>query len=441
MKIKIIENPEVKLIAETRGKELGPKELVAFGARGTIKKADPYQLYIEAKKEGKLNEYINRILDVTIGSGHIDVLDQAIYTFIFKEVPRLTTLFLVSPPYLSHLQQSMRYVEPYGIYIPNELRSEKKIIENMKYGIYLYYELVEKGVPKEDARFVIPLYTVTNILTVGNMREYTHIYLMAREKDTPPINRKVIETALSQVDKELIKDRGANYVKIRYYPAPNLFSKYNYIKDLIKKYGKNKVSLISYNEPIDIDEEQLKKAIKYGDESYLGILKHLNYTFLVRMSLVTYHQAVRQRTWNHHVESIYHALERLDYIVPPSIQKKGLEKPFKKYIEETYNIYKEYRESYPEKIIIGIVSHAHTVYDLIRIDGWNYVGAIPLRRCLRAQWEIRMIMSDISRQITKINKKLGKYSLPTCRTIGECFEKRPCQHIEKLLAMKPLITI
>ncbi len=433
--------PTVKLVATIKGKELGPKELVVFGARGTLKKGDPYELYKESKDRNEIEEIIPRILDATIGSGHIDVLDQAIYTFIFKDVPRLTTLFLVSPPYLSHLQQSMRYVEPYAIYVPPELKKEKAIVNGMKDGIKLYYKFVEQGVPKEDARFLIPLYTVTNILTTGNVRELTHLYLMSKDPGVPPINKRIVKEAIEKIDPELIKNREANYKRMRYFPAPNLFNTEDHLDELITQQGTETARLITYNEPMKIDESRLMKAIKYGDESYMGILKHFTYTFLAKMSLVTYHQAVRQRTWHHHVESIYHALNRLDYIVPPSIIRHRLEKKFREYVEYMYRLYIEYKESYPKEILVGTVTHAHTVYDLIKIDGWNYVGALPLRRCLRAQWEIRNLMSIISRYVTKVNPVLGKYSLPTCRTIGKCFEKRPCPHVDKLLATTPLINI
>jgi len=432
-------NPSAKLVAWIQGENLGPKELVAFGARGTIKRGDPYTLYREALESGDINNTINRILNVTIGSGHIDVLDQATYTFVFSDIPRLATLFLVSPPYLSHLQQSMRYVEPYGVYLPPELNEENEIRQAMEEGIKLYYKLVELGAPKEDARFILPLYTVTNIQTTGNVREYTHLYLMARDQGVPPICRELVNMAIDQIDKELTMDREANYNRMRYFPAPNLFNLEDHLSSLIERYGESNVTLLSYNHPIDIDENMLKKAIKYGDESYLGVLKHISYTFLLRMSIVTYHQAVRQRTWQHHVESIYKALNRLDYITPPSIIKLGLHGKFREYVEKLYKLYHTWRETYPTNILIGIVSHAHTVYDLVKIDGWNYIGALPLRRCLRAQWEIRQLMSEVSRLISRVNPKLGKYSLPTCRTLGVCYEKRPCEHVDKLLAMEPII--
>lgn len=434
-------SPNVKLIAETRGGELGPRELVVFGAKGTMKKGDPYTLYQKAKKEGDIDKIMSRILNATVGSGHIDVLDQATYTFVFSDIPRLTTLFIVSPPYLSHLQQSMRYVEPYGIYLPDELKDINEIKKALAMGIKLYYKFVEMGVPKEDARFITPLYTVTNIQTTGNVRAFTHLLLMALDKGTPPINKDIIDKAVSMIDKELIKDRVANYRRIRYFPAPNLFSTETHLNKLISEFGGGVATLLSYAEPTSIDENKLKYAIKHGDESYLGILKHFSYTFLVKMSLVTYHQAVRQRTWIHHVESIYHALERFDIVTPPSIIRLGLHRKYRDYVETLYNLYTDYIESIPRNILVGIVSQAHTIYDLIRIDGWNYVGAIPLRRCLRAQWEIRNLMSEISRLITKINPILGKYSLPTCRTLGECYEKRPCNNVEKLLSMKPIIDI
>jgi thymidylate synthase (FAD) len=446
MKRKIIDiRPEARLISYSGGGELGPEELVAFGARSTIKKKDPYQLYREAKAEGRLRETIDRVLSVTIGSGHIDVLDQAYFTFIFTNIPRLTTLFLVSPTYLSHLQQSMRYVEPYGIYLPEEIKGEKEVIREMENTMKLYYTMAENGVPKEDARFILPLYTVTNIITVGNARELTHLLLMAKEDGVPKITRELIEKAIAEAGRKapnLFLDRGPNYNKLRYYPAPNLFTKTNnHIKNIIRRLRPDPVRMLSYTEPFEIDEDELKDALKKDDERYFGLLKNIGYTFIVKMSIATYHQAVRQRTWNHYVESIYDSLERLEYIIPPTV---GLSPYRDKYIEQVERLYKLYRglidRGYKEEDAIGVVSHAHVIHDVIRIDGWNYIGALPLRRCLRAQWEIRKIVTEISKYVSNKNPVLGKYSLPSCRVFGTCDEKRPCEHIDLLLSKKPLIS-
>ena len=43
------------------------------------------------------------------------------------------------------------------------------------------------------------------------------------------------------------------------------------------------------------------------------------------MSLNAFHQAIRQRTWNQSVQSIYDALKRNEIVVPPKVRVAGLE--------------------------------------------------------------------------------------------------------------------
>ena len=436
--------PKVKLTAKLSENNMGPEELVAFGAHATIKKEDAYTLYQQALKEDKAEKIKERLLNTTIGSGHIDVLDQAVFTFILRDIPRLSTLFLVSPLYLSHLQQSMRYVQPYGIYLPNEIAEENNVKNLVSNSIKLYYKMVEDGVPKEDARFVIPLYTVTNIQTVGNARELTHLYLMSKDKGIPPITKKIVGEMIklaSQEASELFMDRGPNFNRLRYYPAPNLFTSRNiYIEKLIEEYKPDTVTMISYNQPFKIMEDELLKALKENDERYFAMLRHNTYLFLAKMSLTTFHQAVRQRTWKHNVESIYDSLKRIDYIIPPEITRRGWREKYIDIVESLYTLYKDLVErGYNREIAVGLIPHAHRIYDIIEIDAWNYIGALPIRRCLRAQWEIRILSSDISRYISRINQAIGKYSLPPCRVFGYCPEKNPCDFVDILLKQKPIV--
>ncbi len=436
--------PYVKLIAYLHSEDLTPEDLIAFGARATIRREDPIILYKEVLERGILNEVRRRMLDITIGSGHISVLDQAVFTFIFRDIPRLGTLFLVSPLYLSHLQQSMRYVEPYGVYLPSEILRDKRVKSIVIKSFKLYYAMVSDGIPKEDARYILPLYTVTNIQTVGNARELTHLILMAKGRCVPKIIKMLIDMMIQEVSKiapEVFKDRGANYNVLKYYPSPNLFTEDDHISNLASTYEYPDIKLVSYNIVFNVKREELIEALKNESEELMNLLKHNTYTFLVKMSIAALHQALRQRTWMHIVESIYHALNRLEYVIPPEIRRRGWSDKFKEIVEELYRLYHQLiNEGYKKSEVIGLISHAHKIYDLIRIDEWNYVNAVPIRRCMRAQWEIRMICNDISRYISQMNPAIGQYSLPPCRVFGVCPEKRPCEYKDIFLKRKPLIS-
>ncbi len=444
MKIGILK-PKIKLIAYLRGKRMGPEELVAFGAHATLKKEGPETLYLKALKEGNTDKLINRILDVTLSSGHLSVLDQAVYTFSIRDVPRLATLYLVQPLYLSHLQQSMRRVEPYGLYIPRFIKKYEDILFK---SIDLYYKMVSNGVPKEDARYVIPLYTVTNILTCGNARELTHLSLMTRSEYTPDIIRKIVDDMIIKASKKspnLFKDWGENYNILRYYPAPNIFRRPGdeidkfivYLRDLS---GGSPTYLYSYSEAYKPSNEEVIKAIKDQNQAILTLLRNNNYNIITRMSLSAFHQAIRQRTWNHIPESIYNALNRLDYIIPYTIRRSKYIDDYRDMVLRLHRLYhKLIKEGVRMTEAIGVVSHAHVIYDLINIDGWNLISSLPIRRCIKAQWEIRYIAGDIAKAVGRVNRLLAIYTLPNCMTLGACPEKYPCEYVDKFVNVGPLI--
>lgn len=447
-----IAKPKIYLIAESRG-EFGPEELVVYGANACIKKIDPLSIYKDHVASGiDINQFKERVLNATIGSGHLGVLDQATFTFVIRDVPRITTLFLVSPIYLSHLQQSMRSVEPYGYYIPESIAKSKlynavksEIIRSIK----LYYKLTRWGVPKEDARYVIPLYTVTNIQTTGNARELTHLYIMSLDENIPTITKYVINKMWRELNSRyplLFADRRINMNRIRYYPAPQIFCLKDYIDEVISSLDNikiNEVKLINYVDLVKFPGKKIFEAVLHGDESALSILKLNKYIFASKMSLVTLHQILRQRTWHHITESIYRALKRLEYVTPPSIIQKRLSREYQYQVERLYDLYiKLVNEGVDFKDAVGVISHAHTIIDIFTIDGWNMVSTVPLRRCLKAQWEIRKIMNDISLYIANISKELSQLSLPTCLLQGYCAEKYPCEFkdifIEKSVQLRKL---
>jgi len=164
------------VIASLRGEEMEPVDLVVYGAYSTLKKAPSHILKRMDLEAGNVEKRRERLLNVTLESGHLSV-----------------------PLYLSHLQQSMRRVEPYGLTLPESLRGIGWLDSLLDQSLDLYYEMVNDGIPKEDARYVIPLYSSTNIQTVGNAREYTNLLLLSRQEGVPTITRRIVEEIINEL--------------------------------------------------------------------------------------------------------------------------------------------------------------------------------------------------------------------------------------------------
>jgi len=124
------------------------------------------------------------LIKKVIQKGHHSVLEHALATFRIKEGSRVFTHEMVRHRLMSPSQESQRYVE-YGktkefeFVIPPTVENtnlkdkfRKKALELKDF----YEEMVKAGVPKEDARYILPNATVSEIVISANFRELRHIF-------------------------------------------------------------------------------------------------------------------------------------------------------------------------------------------------------------------------------------------------------------------------
>jgi len=444
------EKPKTDLVAMLKGhklKNLGPEEIAIYGALGCFEEKSPLQLYQEDKKKlskKKFEKKKEKILQETSGRGHGSVLDQNRFTFVIENIPRLATLQLCLPQYLEHLQQSLRRAKAdRGFYLPKAIENSKHFEETVRLlnkSFSLYEDMNKEGIPGEDARYILPLYTRTNIQTTGNARELMHLHYMSRKDNMPTIVKETVEEMIEKLTKaapKLFKERETNYELLAWYPSSQLFAlKNKTMERIIKEYGTKDINVLPRaNYGFYLHKEELEKAVKERDEAELANLKHIHYTFLVKMSLACFHQATRQRTWDQSVESIYHAIEKGEFITPKSIGKH--EKYSKEYENMNQKMLKLYSNLVDDKILpqdaIGILPHSLAVYDLIHINGWNAIHSIGKRTCIEAQGEIRNIAKKMAEIIQASDPVLGKYTQPQGVVYGRCPEKNPCGYCDKIL--------
>jgi len=100
-------------------------------------------------------------------------------TFFIGGITRVATAQLTRHRTLSFLQQSFRYTSPTEdeflhppTLIESDLVREAQDLVSTSHG--LYRKLVSEGVPKEDARFYLPLGTTTRIIVGGSQRWLEH---------------------------------------------------------------------------------------------------------------------------------------------------------------------------------------------------------------------------------------------------------------------------
>ena len=154
-----------------------PERVVAMAARLCYSASGAEEL-AERLSEEKVREMVRKMVKI----GHGSTLEHASFTFGIEGVSRVLTHQLVRHRIASYDQQSQRYVAAHGFqYItpptiaerPEAKAKYEALMETIR-GVY--DELMEMGVPKEDARYVLANATETKILVTMNARSLMHFF-------------------------------------------------------------------------------------------------------------------------------------------------------------------------------------------------------------------------------------------------------------------------
>ena len=153
-----------------------PEKLPAMAATLTHSKIKPEDL---AKKSDK---DLSAVLKQVMRLGHTSVIEHASFTFAISDVSRSLTHQLVRHRIASYSQQSQRYVnlnEPNYVIPPTieKNKNMKKAYEETMGIIWDHYnKLLELKIPAEDARYVLPNGTCTNIMVTMNARSLLNFF-------------------------------------------------------------------------------------------------------------------------------------------------------------------------------------------------------------------------------------------------------------------------
>lgn len=180
-----------------------------------------------------------------IASGHESVLEHWSATFAVSGVSRALTHQLVRHRIASYSQQSQRYVnmEGFDYVMPESIinstkkvsyRMEPDMFENMEWvketprEAYeyimrdiadLYHELLNAGIPEEDARYILPNACTTNIVVTMNARQLRHLFALRccerAQKEIRELANKMLEECI-KVAPNIFSDAGPSCVQRGY---------------------------------------------------------------------------------------------------------------------------------------------------------------------------------------------------------------------------------
>ena len=154
-----------------------PERVVAMAARLCYSASGAEELS-ERLSEAEVQKMVKKM----VALGHASTIEHVSFTFGIEGVSRVLTHQLVRHRIASYDQQSQRYVAAHGFqYITpptveaNSVAKERfdKLLSEIRSA---YDDLVEMGIPKEDARYVLANATETKILVTMNARALLHFF-------------------------------------------------------------------------------------------------------------------------------------------------------------------------------------------------------------------------------------------------------------------------
>lgn len=137
--------------------------------------------------------------------GHLSTLRFANAVFHISGISRVCSHQLVRHKHLDYLQQSQRYVnqEEAAIIDPFDFSEQADDIfsESVTKAKQAYRQLIELGVKKEDARFVLPEAIETSMYVVGNLQAWKDFIKLRSDKHAQWEIRQVAKEINNQLHK------------------------------------------------------------------------------------------------------------------------------------------------------------------------------------------------------------------------------------------------
>lgn len=171
-----------------------------------------------------VNARTRSFIEKQLSRGHYGPWEHPQITFAVKGVSRVTMAQITRHRHMTFDVQSMRYADfsekednvamPRSLEDPDHFTRETGAVDidetgrrwlKAKYDDYvenafhLYESMVDNGVPKEDARFILPLGTTVNMTFSGNVRTFLHLLDMRRKANAQWEIRELSEKLLDEL--------------------------------------------------------------------------------------------------------------------------------------------------------------------------------------------------------------------------------------------------
>lgn len=413
----------------------------ASAAKMSTTKGNANEIFEKSRNNPQNTDLIKKVLR----SGHKSVIEHAVFSIAFWDVSAFVEQFLIECRLASFTVKSRRYVDfsSLGYIIPSDLCGESL----MHYREYMdllfggYKVLLEMGIPKEDARFLLPYSFCSNFYCTLNARELANLISSikyGRGKNIPELQN------LAQQLIEQISD---------IFPAllPEFDCESNTTcdnNDTIWFASNKSIEHIESNEigsvkliqapvqPLEILKFASSASHPHSDRKFdiekiitsarPRELEHLTYTFAIsNMTLSGITHLVRHRMQS----IIIPPIECVDHsrcIIPETVQQnpKAKECYVRILTEANEKLAQIPCDDTLQKYGYYFALSGNVMDVMTTMNARELMLFIRLRSCSRAQWEIRNVATSMLSLLRKNFPALFDHYGPSCVLTGVCPEGR-----------------
>lgn len=383
-------------------------------------------------------------------SGHTSTVEHTVFNLAFQNVSVLVEQFVIEFRLASFTVKSRRYVDfaNLGYYIPHfESKAvQDKYIKHMDYLYGEYQFLIDAGIPKEDARFLLPYSLYSNFYCTLNARELINmLYAMIYGRGSSFPELKAIGESLLEQARRLTPGIFTDFEVRR--PAVQDVPVFNYKPDreLIK--DEPAVELLGYTpepskaiartaliEACNLPTSQIENIIADETECFEIIekvikskrqrpLEAATFTFRINnVSLACLTHFARHRIQSLQVPPLT-LTDRTRHIIPATVEANSeVKERYCAAFVKTAALYEELKtDGIPEELLGYVLLSGNTLDIVTTINGRELLLFMKLRSCNRAQWEIRDFAVDMLKKLRAADNNVFKFYGPSCY-VGKCPE-------------------
>lgn len=424
--------------------------VTASAARMSTQQGTALEIF---EKSGNLEKDMNLVRKV-LSSGHKSVIEHQTLSVAFNDVSVMVEQFVIEFRLASFTVKSRRYVDfsGAGYVIPEDMNEQQRTAycERMDELFRDYETLLERGIPKEDARFLFPYSLRSNFFMTINARELIHMIC------SMTVGRGARFAEIRSLGEQLKEQFEVLYPGVIaaeevHFKAPRMDGRKI---DILKgEEVAGHASLISTPENAEL---LLETAMAFSgrfeavegrylcadnmkallNDSRARELETLNYTFRITdVSLACVTHFTRHRMQSPMIPDVIRALCDGDYIVPESVKADA----------EALRIYRNAFAKQAEAASVAMQNglsaenlayyamSGHVVDLLMTMNARELLLLAKLRTCTRAQWEIRGVVREMLLKLNEVSPEIfGGYG-PSCAVTGRCPEgKMSCGHPVKI---------